>query len=101
MSVIEISEVDIQLIKPVKGLIGFASLVINGGLFLSSIGIHQKFGREGFRLTYPTKKSSQIDRPIFHPITRQINQVIEEKVFLQLKDVMRLPHDRHYCANNE
>lgn len=36
-----ISEVNIILIKPKDGLIGFASLVINDALYLGSIGIHQ------------------------------------------------------------
>ena len=36
-----VTEVQIDFIKPKDGLIAFASLVINGDVYLSSIGIHK------------------------------------------------------------
>ena len=68
----KISEVNIILIKPRNGLIGFASLVVNDALYLGSIGIHQKLNGNGYRLTYPTKKTgAKIRRS---PGTRQHKQ---------------------------
>lgn len=84
----KISEVNIILIKPRDGLIGFASLVIDDALYLGSIGIHQKLNGSGYRLTYPTKKAGMQDMDIFHPISRAAGNVIETAIFNKLNDVM-------------
>lgn len=65
----EVSEVQITLIKPKDGLIGFASFVLNEGLYLSSVGIHRKLDGSGYRLTYPTRKAGEAKTSLFHPIT--------------------------------
>lgn len=93
-----ISEVNVQFIKPVDGLIGFASLVINDELYLGSIGIHQRLDGQGYRLTYPTKKSNLTQRPIFHPIRKDASAAIETAIFTKLKDVMRKRHAGHNCV---
>jgi hypothetical protein len=38
----KITEIQIEFIKPNNGLIAFASLVIDGNIYLSSIAIHKK-----------------------------------------------------------
>lgn len=85
----KISEVQINLIKPKDGLIGFAALVINGDFYLSGIGIHQKLTGDGYRLTYPTRKSGSRDFEIFHPINRSAGQQIEAAIFCRLNDVLK------------
>jgi len=79
-----ISEVNIEFIKPNNGLIAFASLVIDGNIYLSSIAIHKKLTEEGFRITYPSKGSFSI----FYPINRTTSKQIEEAIFKKLKEVM-------------
>lgn len=81
----KISEVQIELIKPNNGLIGFASLVIDDNFYLSSIAIHKKLNADGYRLTYPNKGHFTI----FHPINRQTSTQVEAAVFGKLKDVMK------------
>ena len=94
----KISEVNIILIKPRNGLIGFASLVINDALYLGSVGIHQKLNGNGYRLTYPTKKTSANNMDIFHPINREAGKAIETAIFNKLNDVMnRLDDVGHDC----
>ncbi|MBN8521459.1 MAG: septation protein SpoVG family protein [Alphaproteobacteria bacterium] len=85
----KISEVQINLIKPKDGLIGFAALVINGDFYLSGIGIHRKLTGDGYRLTYPTRKSGSRDFEIFHPINRNAGQQIEAAIFSRLNDVLK------------
>lgn len=85
----KISEVQINLIKPKDGLIGFAALVINGDFYLSGIGIHRKLTGDGCRLTYPTRKSGSRDFEIFHPINRHAGQQIEAAIFSRLNDVLK------------
>ncbi len=80
----KITEVQIELIKPNNGLIGFASLVIDGNVYLGSIGIHKKLNADGYRLTYPSKGNFTL----FHPINKQASSIIENEVFAKLKEVM-------------
>lgn len=80
----KISEVQIEFIKPCGGLVGFASLVIEGDMYLSSIAIHKKLNAEGYRLTYPSKGSFTI----FHPINKAASLAIELAIINKLKDVM-------------
>jgi stage V sporulation protein G len=80
----QITEIQIELIKPNNGLIGFANLVVDGNIYLSSIAIHKKLNGDGYRLTYPNKGSFAI----FHPINKETSNQIEQDVFGKLKDVM-------------
>jgi len=80
----KITEVQIELIKPNNGLVGFANLIIDGNFYLSSIAIHKKLNIEGYRLTYPNKGQFTI----FHPINKETSYQVECAVFGKLKDVM-------------
>lgn len=80
----QITEIQIELIKPNNGLIGFASLVVDGNIYLSSIAIHKKLNSSGYRLTYPSKGKFTI----FHPIHKESSNQIEQAIFAKLKDVM-------------
>jgi DNA-binding cell septation regulator SpoVG len=85
----KITEVQIEFIKPINGLVGFASLVVDGNFYLSSIAIHKKLNAEGYRLTYPNKWHFTI----FHPINKQTSSQIESVIFGKLKDVMKVGKD--------
>lgn len=80
----KISEVNIQLIKPVNGLVAFASVVLDDKIYLGSIGVHQRLDGTGYRLTYPTKKTGHRDFHIFHPIERDLGQQIEQTIFAKV-----------------
>lgn len=80
----KISEVNTQLIKPTNGLVAFASVVLDGKIYLGSIGVHQKLDGTGYRLTYPTKKTGNRDFHIFHPIERSMGQRIEAAIFAKV-----------------
>lgn len=79
-----VSEIQIEFIKPNNGMIGFASILINDSIFLSSIAVHKKLSAEGYRITYPSKGQFQI----FYPINKEISQMIERAIFKKLNDVM-------------
>ncbi len=81
---IKITEVQIEFIKPNNGMIGFASILINESIFLSSIAIHKKLNAEGYRITYPSKGQFGI----FYPINKEVSKQIEEAIFEKLNDVM-------------
>ena len=83
MNNISISEIQITLIKPNNGLIGFASLVINNSFYISSIGIHTKLYSGEWRITFPTKNGLQI----FHPISKDFTQLLEKSIFSKLNTI--------------
>lgn len=72
---------DIQIIplKPRDGLVAFASFIFDNSFYFASIGIYTR-PQGGYRLTYPTRKSSTGSLPIFHPINKEIAGMIEEMV---------------------
>lgn len=83
-----ISDVNITLVKQQGGLIGFASFVLYGAFYVSGIAIHEKRDGSGYRLTYPNRKSGDQVFNICHPINRQASKAIESAVFQKLKDVL-------------
>lgn len=93
-----VSEVNITFIKPKDSLVGFASIVLDDAIYLSSIGIHKKLNG-GYRLTFPSKKSGQQQFQIFHPIRKGVSEKIEQAIFDKLKDVMN--HAGYNCTNSE
>jgi len=92
MQVTKITEVHIEFVRPKDGLIGFASLIIDGSFYLSCIAIHKKLNSSGYRLTYPNKGKF----PIFFPINKSIGKLIEQHVLEQLKDVMNKKKNHEY-----
>lgn len=81
-----VNEIQIQFVKPQDGLIAFASIVLDNQLYLSSIGIFTKLDG-GYRLTYPTKKVGETSLQIFHPITKELSELIEQAVIKRLEEL--------------
>ena len=97
----KISEIQIVPIKPIDGLVGFASFVLNENLYLGSIGIFTK-PEGGYRLTYPTKKIGERNINIFHPINRDFAGKIEKAIIKKFDDVMnRINNNVRYDSSND
>ena len=94
----KISEVQIIPIKPQNGLVAFASFVLDGSLYLGSIGIMTR-PNGGYRLVYPTKKIADRNLNIFYPINKEFAQLVENEVVKQFEDVMK-KYDRHNSFNS-
>mgnify|MGYP001559248929 FL=1 len=92
-----LSEIQIIPIKPVNGLVAFASFVLDGTLYLGSIGILTR-PNGGYRLVYPTKKVAEKNLNIFYPINREFAQLVEDEIVRQFEDVMK-KYDRHNGFN--
>ncbi|MCB9983640.1 MAG: septation protein SpoVG family protein [Rhodospirillales bacterium] len=84
----KISDVNITLITPQGGLIGFASFVLHSTFYVSGVAIHEKRDGSGHRLTYPTRKSGGQVFNICHPTNRQASKAVENAIFQKLKDVL-------------
>ncbi len=93
-----ISEVSITPVKPVDGLVAFASCVVNGHLFIGSMGIHRLLDGTGYRITYPTKKIGQRQLNYFHPVTKETGTKIEQAIVakcIELFERSDEQYDRH------
>jgi len=75
-----ITEVNITPIKPQSGLVAFASIVLDGCLFLGSIGVYARLDGTGYRLTYPTKKIGETNLNIYHPVNKLLAKDIEKAI---------------------
>jgi DNA-binding cell septation regulator SpoVG len=97
-----INEVNIIPIKPTSGLVAFASVVIDNSLYLGSIGVHSRLDGS-FRITYPTKKIGSKELNLYHPISRDVGNLIEQAVVAECQQLFkgRDDNDRHNKAGNK
>lgn len=84
----DITEIQITLVRPQNGLVGFASFVYSNSFHFSSIGIYTRL-EGGYRLTYPTRKSLSGSSNIFYPINKTIAQKIEDEVIAKFEEVTK------------
>ena len=83
---VDVSEVKIRLVdEGTDGLVGWASCVVNGALYLNNIAIRRS--RDGgFVLTYPCKRSRSDQKYFyFNPITRAAKHVLDEAILGRLE----------------
>jgi len=94
MSNYSISEVAVVPVKPQDGLVAFASFVLDGSLYLGSVGIFTR-PHGGYRLVYPTKQVAGRQLNLFHPITGGLGQHIEDVVTAKYEEVVNHGRNRH------
>jgi stage V sporulation protein G len=75
-----VSEVNITPVKPSGGLVAFASCVIDGQLYIGSLGVHKRLDGNGYRITYPTKKLGSRQLNYYYPISKIAGNAIEQAV---------------------
>lgn len=86
----KITEVNIIPVKPQNGLIAFASIVLHDSLYLGSIGVYSRLDGTGYRITYPTKKLVDKNLNIFHPISKDAGQQIEQAILAKVKELFNV-----------
>jgi stage V sporulation protein G len=84
---IKITDVQITPITPKKGLVAFASVVINEGIYLGSIGVYTKLDGSGYRITYPTKKVGEKNLNIFRPTNETTSKLVEDAIFSKMQEL--------------
>ncbi len=82
-----VTDVQIIPIKPKDGLVGFASCVFNDSFYFGSIGIYTRPNGD-LRLTYPTRKISNQNISIFHPINKSVAQLIDQAIISKFEEVI-------------
>ena len=82
-----ISEVMIIPIRPRNGLVALASCVIDEKIYLGSIGIYTML-KGGYRLTYPNKKVGDNSVNLYHPISKECGDIIEDSIISEYEKLM-------------
>jgi DNA-binding cell septation regulator SpoVG len=82
----KIKKVEIIPIRPHEGLIAFASVILEEGFYLGSIGVHRKLDG-GFRITFPTRKVGETNLCIYHPLTPEISKTFEQAICLKAAEL--------------
>ena len=88
----KVSDIQIIPIKPKDGLVGFASFVFNDNFYFGSIGIYTR-PQGGFRLTYPTRKISNQNISIYHPINKNIANLIDQAIIKKFEEIVNASKD--------
>ena len=83
--VIKISEINIVPVKPNRGLIGFASFVMDKQFFMGGIAIFSK-PQGGIRLVYPKKNGVDC----FYPISKKIGDYICTAVEQEFSKIIKI-----------
>lgn len=95
-----VSEVQITPVKPFEGLVAFASCVIDGQLFIGSIGVHKRLDGTGYRITYPTKTIAGKQLHYYHPVSKATGLAIEQAVVSRCKELFERS-DENYGRHNQ
>ncbi len=90
----ELTEIQFVPIKPVNGLVGFVSFVLNDCLYLGSIGVMTKMPN-GYRLVYQTRNTSGNSINVFHPINKEFAVMVELQVLPSIEEVLNQTNDRY------
>lgn len=93
-----ITEVEITPIKPQNGLVAFASCLIDGWLYLGSIGVMTRLSG-GYRITFPTKNVGGKFLNLYHPVDKTSSEKLEEAIVASYENVMRKSNDRYSNAH--
>ncbi|MEN9582940.1 MAG: hypothetical protein RL641_894 [Candidatus Parcubacteria bacterium] len=90
----QITEIQVIPIKPNNGLVAIASVVVDGSLYLGSIGVHTKLDGTGYRITYPTKNLNGKNFNVFHPIRRNMASEIERAIIEKAEEILSYQNKR-------
>jgi len=90
-----ITEVQITPVKPTSGLVAFASCLVDGQLFIGSLGVHKRLDGAGYRITYPTKMLGDRQLNYYHPITKEAGAAIEQAITSKCLELFERS-DEHY-----
>ena len=85
-----VSEIQIVIIKPQNGHLGFASCVIQNQFYVGNIAIYQAPANSlGYRLVFPTKKlSSGQQIPCFYPFTKEAEEAVTTAIVSKYLELM-------------
>lgn len=83
----KITKIKIKKVIPDKGLVGFASCVIDDSLYLGNIAIFTRLGeKDRMRLVFPVKEVKGKKIPVFYPLTAELYYLLEQAIVEKYKE---------------
>ena len=83
----QISKIKIKKVIPNKGLVGFASCVIDNSLYLGNIAVFTRLDEaEKMRLVFPVKEAGQNKISVFRPLTAELYYLLEQAITKKYKE---------------
>lgn len=83
----KISKVKLKRVVPDKGLVAFASCVIDDSLYLGNIAVFTRLGEtERMRLVFPVKEAGQNKISVFYPLTAELYYLLEQAITDKYKE---------------
>jgi stage V sporulation protein G len=88
----KISEIQFYPVKPKDGLLGFVSFVLDDKFWMGSVAV---FSRRdgGYRLVYPTRKVTNQNINIFHPIDQAVGRQVETAISEKVAKIISEPYE--------
>ncbi len=83
----KISEIVITPIRPINGLVAFASLIYDKAFYVGSLGIWTR-PEGGYRITYPKRKMGETNISIFYPINKEVGILMEQMIVKAYEEMM-------------
>lgn len=76
-----VSKIKIKKVIPDKGLVGFASCVIDDSLYLGNMAIFTRLNKEDeYRIVFPIKEKDGRKIEMFYPLTADAYYILEEAI---------------------
>ena len=83
----KISKIKIKRVSPDKGLVAFASCVIDDSLYLGNIAVFTRLGEtDRMRLVFPVKETGKNKLSVFHPLTAELYYLLEQAITDKYKE---------------
>ena len=84
----QITNIKIKKITPLKGHVGFVSCIIDNWLFLNNIAIFTRLSEPSkIRLVFPEKKVGDKKINLFHPLTAESYFEFEQAILHNLQEL--------------
>jgi len=83
----KLSKIKIKKVSPDKGLVAFASCVIDDSLYIGNIAVFTRLGEtERLRLVFPVKEAGQNKISVFYPLTAELYYLLEQAITDKYKE---------------
>lgn len=85
----KVSNIEIIVVRPQKGLVGFTSFVLENYLFIGEVAIYNCVSSPcGYRLVYPAKKlRNGANKGIVYPTNKQAGDLITRAIAEEFKKI--------------
>jgi len=78
---IKLTEIEIVPVRPNKGLVAFASFILNDSFFIGDVAVYTRIDQPGYRLVYPVRYLvTGLRVHCFKPIHKSAADEIENQV---------------------